>query len=60
VVIAVGVSFFLDPSPFGMVARLATGDYYLNIGHVMLYLLPVIIMAAILPSLSKRVLPKVV
>lgn len=60
VVIAVGVSFFLDPSPFGMVARLATGDYYLNLGHVMLYLLPPVIMAAILPSLSKKVLPKVV
>jgi ABC-2 type transport system permease protein len=60
VVIAVGVSFFLDPSPFGMVARLATGDYYLNIGHVMLYLLPPIILAAILPLISKKVLPKVV
>ena len=60
VVIAVGVSFFLDPSPFGMVARLATGDHYLNAGHVMLYLIPPIIMAAILPALSKKVLPKVV
>ena len=60
VVIAVGVSFFLDPSPFGMVARLATGDYYLNIGHVLMYLIPPVIMAAILPSLSKKVLPKVV
>jgi len=60
VVIAVGVSFFLDPSPFGMVARLATGDYYLNLGHVMLYLIPPVIMAAFLPSLSKKVLPKVV
>ena len=60
VVIAVGVSFFLDPSPFGLVARLATGDHYLNAGHVMLYLIPPIIMAAILPALSKKVLPKVV
>jgi len=60
VVIAVGVSFFLDPSPFGMVARLATGDHYLNAGHVMLYLIPPIIMAFILPALSKKVLPKVV
>lgn len=60
VVIAVALRFFLDASPFGMVARLATGDYYLNIGHVMLYLIPPVIMAAILPSLSKKVLPKVV
>ena len=60
VVIAVGVSFFLDPSPFGLVARLATGDHYLNIGHVMLYLIPPVILAAILPALSKKVLPKVV
>jgi ABC-type Na+ efflux pump permease subunit len=60
VVIAVGVSFFLDPSPFGMVARLATGDHYLNIGNVMLYLIPPVILAAILPALSKKVLPKVV
>ncbi len=60
VVIAVGVSFFLDPSPFGMIARLATGDHYLNIGHVMLYLVPLIILAAIFPVLSKKVLPKVV
>ena len=60
VVIAVGLSFFLDPSPFGLVARLATGDHYLNAGHVMLYLILPIIMAAILPALSKKVLPKVV
>ena len=60
IVIAVGVSFFLDPSPFGMVARLATGDHYLNALHVALYLAPVIILAAILPALSKKVLPKLI
>ena len=60
VVIAVGVSFFLDPSPFGMIARLATGDHYLNAGHVMLYVIPLIILGAIFPVLSKKVLPKVV
>jgi ABC-type Na+ efflux pump permease subunit len=60
VVIAVGVSFFLDPSPFGMIARLATGDHYLNTGHVMLYVIPLIILGAIFPVLSKKVLPKVV
>lgn len=60
VVIAVGLSFFLDPSPFGMVARLATGDHYLNVAHVMLYLVPVIILAAILPAVSKKVLSKLI
>lgn len=60
VVIAVGVSFFLDPSPFGMVARLASGDYYLNAGHVLLYLIPVIMLCAVLPVLSKKILPEVV
>lgn len=60
VVIAVGVSFFLDPSPFGMVARLATGDHYLNAVHVSLYLLPVIILGGILPALSKKALSKLI
>jgi ABC-type Na+ efflux pump permease subunit len=60
VVIAVGMSFFLDPSPFGMVARLATGDYYLNAGHVMLYLVPPALLALIFPVVSKKVLSKVV
>lgn len=60
IVVTVGISFFLNPSPFGIVARLATGDSFLNISQIFLYLVPLILLAVAFPLLSKRVVSKVV
>jgi ABC-2 type transport system permease protein len=60
IVVAVGISFLLNPSPFSIIARLATGDSFLNISQIFLYLLPLILLAVAFPLISKRALPKVV
>ena len=60
IVVALGISFFLNPSPFGIVARLATGDSFLNISQISLYLVPLTLLAVAFPLLSQRVLSKVV
>jgi ABC-2 type transport system permease protein len=56
IVIAAGLSFLSDPSPAGMVARLATGDPLINFGQVFLYM----ILLTVLALVFFRVLNKVV
>lgn len=60
IVIGVGVSFLLDIAPFSLIARLATGDYYVGILQVLIYLLPLAILCIIFPFVAKRVLSKLV
>jgi len=60
VVIAVGISFFVDPSPFGVVSRLATGDLFLNPLSIILYVLPLILLLAVFPFISKRIKSRLV
>jgi ABC-2 type transport system permease protein len=60
IVVAMGFSFLLDPSPFGMIARLATGDSLLNPSHIFLYLAPLMLLITAFPFLSKRSAQKMV
>jgi ABC-2 type transport system permease protein len=60
IVIGIGVSFFFNISPFSLIARLATGDYYVGILQVMLYLLPLIALCIIFPFVAKKVLSNLV
>jgi ABC-2 type transport system permease protein len=60
IVVIVGISFFLNPSPFGIIARLATGDTFLNIGQIFVYLLLLLLLSIAFPLLSRKVVSKVV
>jgi ABC-2 type transport system permease protein len=60
IVVAVGISFFLNPSPFGVIARLATGDAFLNMSQIIVYLIPLILLTVAFPLLSRRVVSKVI
>ena len=50
----VGLSYFLNPSPFILIARLATGDYYTGIYDVALYVIPLIVLSALFFIVSKK------
>jgi len=60
VVVAVGLSFFLNPSPFSIISRLATGDSFLSVWQILLYLLPLILLAVAFPLVSRRIQAKIV
>jgi len=53
-VLAVGGSYFLNPSPFSLITRLAAGDPNLGAPHVALYIVPLIVMGFFFGSLVKR------
>lgn len=46
-IVTLGLSYFLNPSPSNLIARLATGDPYAGIQHVAIYLVPLIILGVI-------------
>ena len=50
----IGGSYFLDPSPFGLITRLAAGDPSMGIVQVGMYALPLLIMGALFFRLSPR------
>jgi ABC-2 type transport system permease protein len=52
--ITVGLGFFLNPSPFSLVARLATGDHYIGAGQLIIYLIPMILLCIAFPFLSRK------
>jgi ABC-2 type transport system permease protein len=60
IVIGVGVSFFFNISPFSLIARLATGDYYVGIIQVLIYLVPLLVLCIIFPLVSRKVLSNLV
>ncbi len=60
IVVALGIGFFLDPTPFGMIARLASGDVLLDPGHILIYLVPLMLLVGAFPFISKRVTHKLV
>ena len=43
--ITAGLSYFLDPSPFSLIARLSVGDLYVGVTDVLLYTVPLILLA---------------
>lgn len=50
----IGVSYFLNPSPFGLITRLAAGDPSLGIFQVFLYVIPLAAAGIFLFSISSR------
>jgi ABC-type Na+ efflux pump permease subunit len=60
IVIAVGVSFFFNISPFSLIARLASGDYYVGLLQVLIYLVPLLLLCVIFPLVAKKVLSNLV
>lgn len=55
-VMATGISYFLNPSPFNLVARLATGDGYTGIQDLTVYLIPLIVLVAIFFTWSEKLI----
>jgi len=53
-VVVAGLSYFLNPSPFALITRLAAADHYVGISQVALYLIPLAGLGALFLSLSKR------
>lgn len=53
-VLFIAGSYFLDPSPFGLITRLAAGDPGLGIGQVALYAIPLGVIGFLLLNLSRR------
>lgn len=52
--LASGLSYLFDPSPFGLVTRLAAGSPFVGPADVALYLVPAVIMAGALYTLVSR------
>lgn len=53
---AAGLSYFMDPSPFNLITRLATGDYYTSGYQVALYVIPLLILSVPFFTMSKKLL----
>lgn len=52
----IGGSYFLNPSPFSLITRLATGDPSLGILQVLLYIIPLAIAVILLLVISRRLI----
>ncbi|MFC1941824.1 ABC transporter permease [Chloroflexota bacterium] len=50
----IGSSYFLNPSPFGLITRLAAGDPAMGLFEVLLYVLPLIIVGTLFLKVSRR------
>ena len=50
----IGGSYFLNPSPFGLITRLATGDPSLDIFQVFLYVIPLAVASIMFLKFSSR------
>jgi ABC-2 type transport system permease protein len=53
-VAVIGGSYFLNPSPFGLITRLATGDPELGILSVALYAIPLVAIGMVFFKVSRR------
>ncbi len=49
-------SYFVNPSPFALVARLATGDPYVGIAQLLVYLAATAVLIVVTPLLTKRLM----
>jgi ABC-type Na+ efflux pump permease subunit len=43
-VVAAGLSYLLSPSPFNLLARLATGDHYTGAFNLLMYFIPLVVL----------------
>ena len=50
------VSYFVNPSPFALVARLATGDPHIGFAQLLVYIAAAVALAVITPVLTKRLM----
>lgn len=55
-VVMVGLSYLVSPSPFSLMARLATGSHYTGTLDVLLYMVPLIVLGAAFFRWSGRLL----
>ena len=53
---AAGLSYVINPSPFSLITRLATGDYYTGTSEVALYVTPLVILSVLFFTTSKKLL----
>jgi len=53
-VAAVGGSYFLNPSPFSLITRLAAGDPHIGVPEVAFYAIPLIVIGIMFFNVSKR------
>jgi len=53
---AAGLSYVINPSPFSLITRLATGDYYTGTSEVALYVIPLVILSVLFFTTSKKLL----
>ena len=53
---AAGLSYTMNPSPFSLITRLATGDYYTGAYEVVLYVIPLVVISALFFTTSKKLL----
>jgi ABC-type Na+ efflux pump permease subunit len=53
-----GASLFVDPSPVGLMARLAMGDPHVGVLEMSLYLIPLLALIAVFYFASKRLLER--
>ncbi len=53
-VAAIGGSYFLNPSPFGLITRLAAGDPSMGILEVALYAIPLLVISILFLKVSKK------
>jgi ABC-type Na+ efflux pump permease subunit len=51
-----GAAFLMDPSPYNLIARLALGQVSLGIWDVAAYLVPVVVIFALLMLLSRKII----
>lgn len=52
--LATGLSYLLDPSPFNLLTRLATGSHFVGLSEVAFYLIPLTAVAGLFFFASKR------
>lgn len=55
-IITTGLSYLLNPSPFNLIARLATGDHYTGIHHLTVYLIPLMLLGVIFFIWSEKLI----
>ena len=53
-VVLIGGSYFLNPSPFGLITRLAAGDPGLRMLQVGFYAIPLVVVSMLFLKLSRR------
>lgn len=54
--VAGSVSYFLDPSPFSLMSRLAAGDIHVGLPDVAVYIIPVVLMLVAFFFVSRKML----